>query len=193
MEEAFYLRSGTWWECFSLWPAVSGRRPEAGQGCMTTHLLCPHRLQLEDSDLYDAITLGLHQTNLGLENPPAAVSPTVVPDKAASPRPSPKPQVSFRYKKKSLDASPWNLSKEESMEVRRILGYPESGLLDQECGCHVHRQARRGHTGQPLKLRRESARPREERPSLELPSGSPMLWPASGRWIWFKPWLGLSS
>ena len=160
---------------------------------MTTHLLCPHRLQLEDSDLYDAITLGLHQTNLGLENPPAAVSPTVVPDKAASPRPSPKPQVSFRYKKKSLDASPWNLSKEESMEVRRILGYPESGLLDQECGCHVHRQARRGHTGQPLKLRRESARPREERPSLELPSGSPMLWPASGRWIWFKPWLGLSS
>ncbi|XP_007103536.1 SH2 domain-containing protein 7 [Physeter macrocephalus] len=95
---------------------------------------CP---RVEDSDLYDAITLGLHQTKLGLENPPAAVSPTVVPDKAASPRPSPKPQVSFLYKKKSLDASPWNLPKEESMEAPvKVPPLPErsASLLDESFG-----------------------------------------------------------
>lgn len=87
---------------------------------MTTGLLCSHCPQPEDNDLYDAITLGLHQTNLGLENPPAC--PTVVPDKAASPCPSAKPQISFLHMKKSLDVSPWNPSEEESTEVRRILG-----------------------------------------------------------------------
>ncbi|XP_073657420.1 SH2 domain-containing protein 7 isoform X2 [Tursiops truncatus] len=95
---------------------------------------CP---RLENSDLYDAITLGLHQTNLGLENPPAAVSPTVVPDKAASSCPSPKPQVSFLYKKKSLDASPWNLPKEESMEAPvKVPPLPErsASLLDESFG-----------------------------------------------------------
>uniref|UniRef100_A0A8C6BHF3 SH2 domain containing 7 n=1 Tax=Monodon monoceros TaxID=40151 RepID=A0A8C6BHF3_MONMO len=95
---------------------------------------CP---RLENSNLYDAITLGLHQTNLGLENPPAAVSPTVVPDKAASSCPSPKPQVSFLYKKKSLDASPWNLPKEESMEAPvKVPPLPErsASLLDESFG-----------------------------------------------------------
>ncbi|XP_029092946.1 SH2 domain-containing protein 7 [Monodon monoceros] len=95
---------------------------------------CP---RVENSNLYDAITLGLHQTNLGLENPPAAVSPTVVPDKAASSCPSPKPQVSFLYKKKSLDASPWNLPKEESMEAPvKVPPLPErsASLLDESFG-----------------------------------------------------------
>ncbi|XP_032477587.1 SH2 domain-containing protein 7 [Phocoena sinus] len=95
---------------------------------------CP---RVENSDLYDAITLGLHETNLGLENPPAAVSPTVVPDKAASSCPSPKPQVSFLYKKKSLDASPWNLPKEESMEAPvKVPPLPErsASLLDESFG-----------------------------------------------------------
>ncbi|XP_058396461.1 SH2 domain-containing protein 7 [Diceros bicornis minor] len=91
----------------------------------------------ENNDLYDAITLGLHQTNLGLENPPATASPTVVPDKAASPRLSPKPQVSFLHTKKSLDESPWNLSKEESMEAPiRVPSLPErsTSLLDESFG-----------------------------------------------------------
>ncbi|XP_048649449.1 SH2 domain-containing protein 7 isoform X1 [Marmota marmota marmota] len=84
----------------------------------------------EDNDLYDAITLSLHQTNL--ENPPA--SPTVVPDKAASPRPSAKPQVSFLHTKKSLDVSPWNPSKEESTETpTKVPPLPErsTSLLDE--------------------------------------------------------------
>ncbi|KAI6051089.1 SH2D7 [Marmota monax] len=84
----------------------------------------------EDNDLYDAITLGLHQTNL--ENPPA--SPTVVPDKAASPCPSAKPQVSFLHTKKSLDVSPWNPSKEESTETpTKVPPLPErsTSLLDE--------------------------------------------------------------
>lgn len=108
-------------------------------------LLYPHHPQPEDNDLYDAITLGLHQTNPGLENPPATATPTVVPDKAASPRPSPKPQVSFLHTKKSFDASPWNLSEEERVEVRRILGQLGSGLLDQECRCHVQSDPERSH------------------------------------------------
>ncbi|KAB1257240.1 SH2 domain-containing protein 7 [Camelus dromedarius] len=90
----------------------------------------------EDNDLYDAITVGLHQTDPGLENPPAAVSPTVVPDKA-SPRPSPKPQVSFLHKKKSLNARPQDLSKEESMEAPiRVPPLPErrASLLDESFG-----------------------------------------------------------
>ncbi|XP_070360477.1 SH2 domain-containing protein 7 isoform X4 [Equus asinus] len=91
----------------------------------------------EDNDLYDAITLGLHQTNPGLENPPATATPTVVPDKAASPRPSPKPQVSFLHTKKSFDASPWNLSEEESVEApSRVPSLPErsTSLLDKSSG-----------------------------------------------------------
>lgn len=129
---------------------------------MTAHLLCPHHPQPEDNDLYDAITLGLHQTTQSLENPPATLPSMEVPDKATSPRLSPKPQVSFLHKK-SLDASSWNLSEEESMEVRRTLGYLGSGVLDQDCGCHSCHQALRGHTGQSLRLWRVSARPREER------------------------------
>ena len=56
---------------------------------------------MEDNDLYDAITLGLHQTNPSLE---------YTPEKASSPP-------------ASLEASPQNLSEEESKEVRRILGH----------------------------------------------------------------------
>ncbi|KAB0348593.1 hypothetical protein FD754_013450 [Muntiacus muntjak] len=53
---------------------------------------CP---RMEDNDLYDAITLGLHQTNPSLEYPP---------EKASSPP-------------ASLEASPQNLSDEESKEA----------------------------------------------------------------------------
>ncbi|XP_037011840.2 SH2 domain-containing protein 7 [Artibeus jamaicensis] len=74
---------------------------------------CP---RLEDSDLYDAITLGLQQTNLGLEDPPATAPPTGAPDKASGPRPPPKPQVSFLHMKKTKDRSPENVSKEQSVE-----------------------------------------------------------------------------
>lgn len=81
---------------------------------MTTHLLCLHHPQMEDNDLYDAITLGLHQTDPILEHPP---------EKASSPLASPKHQASSLHKRRSLDASPRNLSEEESMEVRRILGH----------------------------------------------------------------------
>lgn len=92
----------------------------ASQGSVTTYLLCPHRLQPEDNDLYDAITRGPHQTNPGHENPPATASPTGGPGKAASPCLPPKPQVSFLHVKKSQDVSPWNLSQEECMEVREV-------------------------------------------------------------------------
>ncbi|XP_057581242.1 SH2 domain-containing protein 7 [Hippopotamus amphibius kiboko] len=95
---------------------------------------CP---RVEDNDLYDAITPGLHQANPGRGHPAAAVSPTVVPDQAASPRPSPKPQVSFLHKKNSLDASPWNLSEEESTEDPvKVPPLPErrASLLDESFG-----------------------------------------------------------
>ncbi|XP_037691288.1 SH2 domain-containing protein 7 [Choloepus didactylus] len=93
--------------------------------------------QLEDSDLYDAITLSLHQTNPGLENHPGTAAPMGIPDKAASPHPSPKPQVSFLHAKKSLDASPWNLSEEESTEVPiSVPPLPErhASLMDESLG-----------------------------------------------------------
>uniref|UniRef100_A0A8D2B6D2 SH2 domain containing 7 n=1 Tax=Sciurus vulgaris TaxID=55149 RepID=A0A8D2B6D2_SCIVU len=86
----------------------------------------------EDNDLYDAITLGLRQTNLGLENPPTPA--TVTPNKAASPCPSVKPQISFLHTKKSLDVSPWNPSEEESMKTPiRVPPLPErsTSLLDE--------------------------------------------------------------
>lgn len=85
---------------------------------MTTHLLCPYRPQPEDNDLYDAITLGLRQPSPGLEKPPAMASTTEVADRAASPRPPPKPQVSFLPTRKNPDGRPRNVSGEESMEVR---------------------------------------------------------------------------
>ncbi|KAL6039666.1 hypothetical protein STEG23_012396 [Scotinomys teguina] len=62
---------------------------------------CP---RLEENDLYDAVNTGLQHTNLGLENPAAMEFPTVVPDKATSPRLPAKPQVSFLHTKKGLDA-----------------------------------------------------------------------------------------
>lgn len=85
---------------------------------MTTRLLCPCRPQPEDNDLYDAIMLGLHQPNPGPEKPPATVSAMGVADRAAGPRPPPKPQVSFLPTRKNLDGRPRNVSEEESMEVR---------------------------------------------------------------------------
>ncbi|KAM7048518.1 SH2 domain-containing protein 7 isoform 2-T2 [Molossus nigricans] len=88
----------------------------------------------EDSDQYDTITLGLHQNHPGLDDPPATVSPTGVPDKASSPHPPPKPQASFLHSDKSPDASPWNLPEEESAEPpSRVPPLPErsTSLLDQ--------------------------------------------------------------
>ncbi|EHB00723.1 SH2 domain-containing protein 7 [Heterocephalus glaber] len=90
---------------------------------------CP---RVEDHDLYDAITLGLQQTNLGLENLPAT-SPAMVPDKAASPRVPVKARGSFLHTEKSLDPGPWNLAKEDSTEVHsRVPPLPErsASLLD---------------------------------------------------------------
>uniref|UniRef100_A0A2K6ET28 SH2 domain containing 7 n=1 Tax=Propithecus coquereli TaxID=379532 RepID=A0A2K6ET28_PROCO len=82
----------------------------------------------EDDDLYDAITLGFHQTSLGPENPPAGAS-----DKAASPRASPKPQLSFLHAQKSLDMSPWN---SEEGRVERSPPVPErkASLLHMSLG-----------------------------------------------------------
>jgi hypothetical protein len=100
---------------------VPGRQLEVGSKCVTTCLLCPHYPQLEDNDLYDAITLGLQPTNQVLDDPPTMTCPAGVLDKAANPRSPGKPQVSFLHTKKSLDSSPRTLSQEESMEVR-ILG-----------------------------------------------------------------------
>ncbi|XP_007950022.1 SH2 domain-containing protein 7 [Orycteropus afer afer] len=92
---------------------------------------CP---RLEDNDLYDAVTVGLHQTNPGLESQPAMVSPMVAPDKAASHCPAPKPQVSFLHTKKTLASSPRNLSEEETKETSiRVPLQPErsTSLLDE--------------------------------------------------------------
>nr|XP_035923500.1 SH2 domain-containing protein 7 isoform X1 [Halichoerus grypus]XP_035923501.1 SH2 domain-containing protein 7 isoform X1 [Halichoerus grypus] len=71
----------------------------------------------EDNDLYDAISLGLQHTSLGLENPPASASPLVAPDKAASPWPCLKSQVPSLHTKKSPDASSCSFS-EEAVPVR---------------------------------------------------------------------------
>ncbi|KAM8784123.1 SH2 domain-containing protein 7 [Rhynchonycteris naso] len=87
----------------------------------------------DDNDLYDAVTLGLHQTNPGLGDPPPTASPTGVADKAGSPQPPPKPQVSFLHMKKSLHVSSLNLSEEENMETLiRVPPLPErsASLLD---------------------------------------------------------------
>ncbi|XP_037367287.1 SH2 domain-containing protein 7 [Talpa occidentalis] len=66
----------------------------------------------EESELYDAITLGPQHAS-----PPAPVAAPAPPDSCASPRLSPKPQVSFLHTKKGAEASPWSLSKEESVEA----------------------------------------------------------------------------
>lgn len=91
----------------------------------------------KNDDLYDAISLGLHQNNPGLGDLSATVSPTGVPDKDGSPRPPPKPQVSFLHMERSLDVGPWNLSEEESVEPpSRVPPLPErsASLLDQSFG-----------------------------------------------------------
>ncbi|XP_064152212.1 SH2 domain-containing protein 7 [Loxodonta africana] len=95
---------------------------------------CP---RLEDNDLYDAVTMGLHQTNPGLESQATMTSSTLAPDKAASPCPASKPQVSFLHTNKSLDVSSGKLSEEESMEVSiRVPPLPErsTSLLDESFG-----------------------------------------------------------
>ncbi|XP_004628937.3 SH2 domain-containing protein 7 [Octodon degus] len=87
----------------------------------------------EDHDLYDAITLGIHQTNLGLDNQPAATSPTMVPDKAASSHVPGKARGSFLHTNKILDIGPWDLAKEDSTEAHsRMPLLPERSatLLD---------------------------------------------------------------
>ncbi|XP_008054451.1 SH2 domain-containing protein 7 [Carlito syrichta] len=91
----------------------------------------------EDNDLYDAIIRDLHHTSLSLEKPAATASSAVVPDKAVSPRPAPKFQVSSSHMQKSLDGSPWNLPKEESMEASvKIPPLPKrsASLLDKSFG-----------------------------------------------------------
>ncbi|GAB1294226.1 SH2 domain-containing protein 7 [Apodemus speciosus] len=91
---------------------------------------CP---RLEENDLYDAINTGLQQTNLGLEIP-AMESPSMLPDKATSPRLPAKPQVSFLHTKKALDMSSRSVSDEESAEVpTRVPPIPQRSpsLLDE--------------------------------------------------------------
>lgn len=93
-----------------------------GYQYMTISLLYLHCLQLAENDLYDAINTGLQQTNLGLEIP-AMEFPSVLPDKATSPRLPAKPQVSFLHTKKALDMSSRSVSDDENAEVRRSLPY----------------------------------------------------------------------
>ncbi|XP_076781368.1 SH2 domain-containing protein 7 [Arvicanthis niloticus] len=91
---------------------------------------CP---RLEENDLYDAINTGLQQTNLGLEIPGMGF-PSVLPDKATSPRLPAKPQVSFLHTKKALDMSSPSVSDEESAEVpTRVPPVPQRSpsLLDE--------------------------------------------------------------
>ncbi|XP_066095520.1 SH2 domain-containing protein 7 [Saccopteryx bilineata] len=87
----------------------------------------------EDNDIYDAVTLGLHHINPGLGDPPPTASATRFADKAGSPQPPPKPQVSFLHMKKSLHVNSLNLSVEESTEpLTRVPPLPErsASLLD---------------------------------------------------------------
>ncbi|XP_003463639.1 SH2 domain-containing protein 7 isoform X2 [Cavia porcellus] len=86
----------------------------------------------EDHDVYDAITLGLHQTNLGLTKQ-SATSPTTVPDKAAGPHVPAKAQDSFLHTDKSLAPGPRILAKEDNTKVHsKMPALPErsSPLLD---------------------------------------------------------------
>ncbi|XP_075391670.1 SH2 domain-containing protein 7 [Tenrec ecaudatus] len=81
----------------------------------TLAAVCP---RLEDDDLYDAITVGLPQTNLGLESQPIATAPpTSSPKQAAGPCLASKAQVSFLHTKKGCCESPWKPSEEGSMET----------------------------------------------------------------------------
>lgn len=71
---------------------------------------------MENSELYDAISLGLHKPSAS-----ATVSLPVVPNKASSPGTSPKPHDSFLHAKKSAERQ-GTVSKEEDVKVR-IQGY----------------------------------------------------------------------
>lgn len=86
--------------------------------CNLTVALSP-LCQPEDHDVYDAITLGLHQTNLGLTKQ-SATSPTTVPDKAAGPHVPAKAQDSFLHTDKSLAPGPRILAKEDNTKVNRL-------------------------------------------------------------------------
>ncbi|XP_044923122.1 SH2 domain-containing protein 7 isoform X3 [Mustela putorius furo] len=100
----------------------------------TLSAACPRP---EDNDLYDAITLGLHHTHLGPDNPAVTVSPAAVLDEAASPCPCPKPQVSFLQTKKSRDASSCSFSEEGGVAVPgKVPPLPErsASLLDESFG-----------------------------------------------------------
>ncbi|XP_045863471.1 SH2 domain-containing protein 7 isoform X2 [Meles meles] len=100
----------------------------------TLSAACPRP---EDNDLYDAITLGLRHTHLGLDNPAVTSSPAAILDGAASACPCPKPQVSFPQTKKSLDASSYSFSEDGGVAVPgRVPPLPErsASLLDESFG-----------------------------------------------------------
>nr|XP_012593837.1 SH2 domain-containing protein 7 [Microcebus murinus]XP_020144670.1 SH2 domain-containing protein 7 [Microcebus murinus]XP_020144671.1 SH2 domain-containing protein 7 [Microcebus murinus]XP_020144672.1 SH2 domain-containing protein 7 [Microcebus murinus]XP_020144673.1 SH2 domain-containing protein 7 [Microcebus murinus]XP_020144674.1 SH2 domain-containing protein 7 [Microcebus murinus]XP_020144675.1 SH2 domain-containing protein 7 [Microcebus murinus] len=108
----------------------------------------------EDDNLYDAITLGLHQTRLGLENPPATAPPAGVSDRAAGPHCSAKPQVSFVHARRGLDVNPWN-SEEHRVEAPMVVPpLPErkASLLDtslQGSGDIVYAELRKTKQARP--------------------------------------------
>ncbi|KAM4826103.1 SH2 domain-containing protein 7 [Thomomys bottae] len=90
---------------------------------------CP---RLEDSNVYDAVTLGLHQPSVG--GPSLMTPPVAAPDRAPSPRPPAKPQVSFLHSKRGVDNAPQGLSKADSVEApTRMPPLPErsSSFLDE--------------------------------------------------------------
>ncbi|XP_034524767.1 SH2 domain-containing protein 7 [Ailuropoda melanoleuca] len=138
----------------------------------TLSAACP---RLEDSDLYDAITLGLHHTSLGLENPPATASPKEVPDEAASPWSCPKPQVSPLHTKKSLDASSSSFSEDEWLAAPdRVPLLPErsASLLDESFGSpsgSVYSALRRVNQARLGLGTEASGRPQASSPSKEPP------------------------
>ncbi|XP_038389620.1 SH2 domain-containing protein 7 [Canis lupus baileyi] len=95
----------------------------------TLSAACPRP---EDNDPYDAITLGLHHTSLGLEKPPAAAAPTVGADATR-----PQPPVSFVHTRKSLEATSCSFSEEGCVELRaRVPPLPErsASLLEESFG-----------------------------------------------------------
>ncbi|XP_029808186.1 SH2 domain-containing protein 7-like [Suricata suricatta] len=95
----------------------------------TLSAVCPRP---EDSNVYDAITPGLHGSTPGLEAAPALGGP----DEAAGPRPGPKPQVSFLHTK-SLDASSGSFSEDQCLAApveAPLLPERSAFLLDESFG-----------------------------------------------------------
>lgn len=111
----------------------SPKQAAKGCQCITLSLFYLPCLQLEENDLYDAINTGLQHTKLGLEIP-AIEFPSMLPDKATSPRLPAKPQVSFLHNKKALDMSSRSVSDEVSAEVRRSLTFARQIAARLGCG-----------------------------------------------------------